>query len=93
MFSSIHVYKNSVAGIWSLHVACHPTMTLMSWHLIVTFCSLHVAQWLQLFEHKPFDSRTVMGFDILNGISIGLLNLCRVSTLLVSITYSVPSFE
>ncbi|CAM6101169.1 unnamed protein product [Calypogeia fissa] len=49
--------------------------TLTSWHLLVTFCSLHVAQWLSLFEHKPFDSRTVMGFGILNGISIGLLNL------------------
>nr|CAD1839919.1 unnamed protein product [Ananas comosus var. bracteatus] len=29
----------------------------------------------EIFEHKPFDSRTVMGFGILNGISIGLLNL------------------
>eukprot|EP00249_Psilotum_nudum_P027039 c34291_g1_i1 orf=314-1393(+) len=50
--------------------------TLTSWHLLVTFCSLHVAQMLKLFEHKPFDPRTVMGFGILNGISIGLLNLC-----------------
>jgi hypothetical protein len=51
--------------------------TLTSWHLIVTFCSLHVAQWIHLFENKPFDSRTViMGFGVLNGISIGLLNLC-----------------
>ncbi|CAK9236986.1 unnamed protein product [Sphagnum troendelagicum] len=50
--------------------------TLTSWHLIVTFCSLHIARWMQLFEQKPFDSRTVMGFGILNGISIGLLNLC-----------------
>ncbi|KAF3333593.1 Triose-phosphate Transporter family [Carex littledalei] len=49
--------------------------TLTSWHLLVTFCSLHVALWLKLFEHKPFDARTVMGFGILNGISIGLLNL------------------
>ncbi|XP_020103645.1 uncharacterized membrane protein At1g06890-like isoform X2 [Ananas comosus] len=30
---------------------------------------------MKFFEHKPFDSRTVMGFGILNGISIGLLNL------------------
>ncbi|KAH1057214.1 hypothetical protein J1N35_035279 [Gossypium stocksii] len=30
---------------------------------------------LKLFEHKPFDARAVMGFGILNGISIGLLNL------------------
>lgn len=57
-----------------LHHACAAT-TLTSWHLLVTFCSLHVAQWVKLFEHKPFDSRTVMGFGILNGVSIGLLNL------------------
>ncbi|PKA51858.1 putative membrane protein [Apostasia shenzhenica] len=49
--------------------------TLTSWHLWVTFCSLHVAMWMKLFEHKPFDPRTVMGFGILNGCSIGLLNL------------------
>ncbi|KAF5799461.1 hypothetical protein HanXRQr2_Chr07g0304771 [Helianthus annuus] len=30
---------------------------------------------MKFFEHKPFDSRAVMGFGILNGISIGLLNL------------------
>ncbi|XP_073114515.1 UDP-xylose transporter 3 isoform X2 [Elaeis guineensis] len=30
---------------------------------------------MKLFEHKPFDPRAVMGFGILNGISIGLLNL------------------
>ncbi|KAL2899387.1 UDP-xylose transporter 2 [Bienertia sinuspersici] len=49
--------------------------TLTSWHLLVTFCSLHVALWLKMFEHKPFDPTTVMAFGILNGISIGLLNL------------------
>lgn len=49
--------------------------TLTSWHLIVTFLSLHAARQLSLFEHKPFDPRTVMGFGILNGASIGLLNL------------------
>ncbi|XP_054796634.1 UDP-xylose transporter 3 [Prosopis cineraria] len=49
--------------------------TLTSWHLLVTFCSLHMALWIKLFEHKPFDARAVMGFGILNGISIGLLNL------------------
>ncbi|GFZ19966.1 nodulin MtN21 /EamA-like transporter family protein [Actinidia rufa] len=49
--------------------------TLTSWHLLVTFCSLHVALLIKLFEHKPFDSRAVMGFGILNGTSIGLLNL------------------
>ncbi|KAJ4977939.1 hypothetical protein NE237_008719 [Protea cynaroides] len=49
--------------------------TLTSWHLLVTFCSLHVALWMKFFEHKPFDARAVMGFGILNGTSIGLLNL------------------
>lgn len=49
--------------------------TLTSWHLLVTFCSLHVALKLKLFEHKPFERRAVLGFGILNGISIGLLNL------------------
>ncbi|XP_047311443.1 UDP-xylose transporter 3 [Impatiens glandulifera] len=49
--------------------------TLTSWHLLVTFCSLHFSLWMKLFEHKPFDPRAVMGFGILNGTSIGLLNL------------------
>ncbi|KAI3781443.1 hypothetical protein L2E82_11458 [Cichorium intybus] len=49
--------------------------TLTSWHLLVTFCSLHVALKMKLFEHKPFDPKAVMGFGILNGTSIGLLNL------------------
>lgn len=30
---------------------------------------------MKLFEHKPFDRKAVLGFGILNGISIGLLNL------------------
>ncbi|KAF7830878.1 UDP-xylose transporter 3-like [Senna tora] len=51
------------------------TTTLTSWHLLVTFCSLHVALKMKLFEHKPFEQKAVMGFGILNGISIGLLNL------------------
>lgn len=49
--------------------------TLTSWHLLVTFCSLHIALWMKWFEHKPFDASSVMSFGILNGISIGLLNL------------------
>ncbi|KAL0928890.1 hypothetical protein M5K25_000820 [Dendrobium thyrsiflorum] len=49
--------------------------TLTSWHLLVTFCSLHVALWMKFFEHKSFDRKVVVGFGILNGISIGLLNL------------------
>jgi len=49
--------------------------TLTSWHLLVTFCSLHVALKMRFFEHKPFEQKAVMGFGVLNGISIGLLNL------------------
>ncbi|KAG2673965.1 hypothetical protein I3760_13G113800 [Carya illinoinensis] len=49
--------------------------TLTSWHLIVTFCTLHVAQRLNFFESKSTDTKTVILFGILNGVSIGLLNL------------------
>uniref|UniRef100_A0A452YG51 Sugar phosphate transporter domain-containing protein n=1 Tax=Aegilops tauschii subsp. strangulata TaxID=200361 RepID=A0A452YG51_AEGTS len=50
--------------------------TLTSWHLLVTFCTLHIAQRLRFFEPKPIDAQTVISFGFLNGISIGLLNLC-----------------
>ncbi|XP_041995490.1 UDP-xylose transporter 1-like isoform X2 [Salvia splendens] len=49
--------------------------TLTSWHLMVTYCSLHVALRLSFFENKPIDIKTVFMFGMLNGISIGLLNL------------------
>ncbi|KAL5709945.1 UDP-xylose transporter 1 [Ranunculus cassubicifolius] len=49
--------------------------TLTSWHLMVTFCTLHVAQRFNMFETKSVDTRTVVLFGMLNGISIGLLNL------------------
>uniref|UniRef100_J3L5C1 Sugar phosphate transporter domain-containing protein n=2 Tax=Oryza brachyantha TaxID=4533 RepID=J3L5C1_ORYBR len=49
--------------------------TLTSWHLLVTFCSLHVALQMKIFENKDLDPKTIIGFGILNGISIGLLNL------------------
>ncbi|KAJ8751400.1 hypothetical protein K2173_016603 [Erythroxylum novogranatense] len=49
--------------------------TLTSWHLMVTFCTLHVANRFNLFESKSIDMKTVMLFGILNGVSIGLLNL------------------
>ncbi|CAI5484792.1 unnamed protein product [Closterium sp. Yama58-4] len=49
--------------------------TLSSWHLVITFLSLHVARTLGFFEHKAFDSKVVIGFGLLNGASIGLLNL------------------
>ncbi|CAL5352795.1 unnamed protein product [Camellia sinensis] len=49
--------------------------TLTSWHLMVTYCTLHVAQRLNFFENKAVDMKTVILFGILNGISIGFLNL------------------
>lgn len=49
--------------------------TLTSWHLMVTYCTLHVAHRLNLFESKPIDTKTVVLFGMLNGISIGFLNL------------------
>jgi len=55
---------------------CNAATTLTSWHLMVTFFTLSVAQRLRFFEPKPIDARTVISFGLLNGISIGLLNLC-----------------
>uniref|UniRef100_A0A0E0E2C3 Sugar phosphate transporter domain-containing protein n=1 Tax=Oryza meridionalis TaxID=40149 RepID=A0A0E0E2C3_9ORYZ len=49
--------------------------TLTSWHLMMTFCTLHVAQRLHFFEPKAIDGQTVILFGLLNGTSIGLLNL------------------
>uniref|UniRef100_A0A453CHC3 Uncharacterized protein n=1 Tax=Aegilops tauschii subsp. strangulata TaxID=200361 RepID=A0A453CHC3_AEGTS len=49
--------------------------TLTSWHLMVTYCTLHVAQRLHFFEPKAIDGHTVILFGFLNGTSIGLLNL------------------
>lgn len=49
--------------------------TLTSWHLMVTYCTLHVAQRLNFFENKSIDMKTVILFGILNGVSIGFLNL------------------
>lgn len=49
--------------------------TLTSWHLMVTFCTLHVAQRFHFFEPKLIDAKTVVLFGILNGMSIGFLNL------------------
>ncbi|XP_076939442.1 UDP-xylose transporter 1-like [Bidens hawaiensis] len=49
--------------------------TLTSWHLMVTYCTLHVAHRLNFFENKKIDMKTVILFGILNGVSIGFLNL------------------
>ncbi|XP_020585799.1 uncharacterized membrane protein At1g06890-like isoform X2 [Phalaenopsis equestris] len=72
--SSVSIVICNKALISSLGFSFATTLT--SWHLLVTFCSLHVASWMKFFEHKPFDRKVVVGFGILNGISIGLLNLC-----------------
>ncbi|OIV98055.1 hypothetical protein TanjilG_09548 [Lupinus angustifolius] len=71
--SSVSIVICNKALMSSLHFIFATTLT--SWHLLVTFCSLHVALKMRFFEHKPFDHKAVMGFGILNGISIGLLNL------------------
>ncbi|XAR59981.1 hypothetical protein NMG60_11033184 [Bertholletia excelsa] len=49
--------------------------TLTSWHLMVTYCTLHVAHRFNFFENKPIDMKTVILFGMLNGVSIGFLNL------------------
>ncbi|KAK7282421.1 hypothetical protein RIF29_11170 [Crotalaria pallida] len=71
--SSVSIVICNKALMSSLHFIFATTLT--SWHLLVTFCSLHVALKMRFFEHKPFEQKAVMGFGILNGISIGLLNL------------------
>jgi len=64
--------QKKITFLFSLDVAA---TTLTSWHLMVTFCTLHAAQRLNLFESKSIDMKPVMLFGILNGVSIGLLNL------------------
>nr|XP_043634561.1 UDP-xylose transporter 1 [Erigeron canadensis] len=49
--------------------------TLTSWHLLVTYATLHVAHRFNFFENKSIDMKTVILFGILNGVSIGFLNL------------------
>ncbi|KAM1562110.1 hypothetical protein ACFX1Z_005153 [Malus domestica] len=71
--SSVSIVICNKALISSLYFTFATTLT--SWHLLVTFCSLHAALKMKFFEHKPLDQTTVTGFGILNGISIGLLNL------------------
>ncbi|OIW20026.1 hypothetical protein TanjilG_31944 [Lupinus angustifolius] len=71
--SSVSIVICNKALMSSLHFIFATTLT--SWHLLVTFCSLHAALKMRIFEHKPFEQKAVMGFGILNGISIGLLNL------------------
>eukprot|EP00898_Chlorokybus_atmophyticus_P002975 jgi/Chlat1/3679/Chrsp24S03851 len=49
--------------------------TLTAWHLGVTFLALHVARTLGWFEHKGIDWGPQLLFGIINGCSIGFLNL------------------
>ncbi|MED6207975.1 hypothetical protein PIB30_040575 [Stylosanthes scabra] len=49
--------------------------TLTSWHMVVTFGTLYAAKRLKFFEAKAIDMKTVILFGILNGVSVGFLNL------------------
>eukprot|EP00243_Klebsormidium_subtile_P002732 TRINITY_DN15529_c0_g1_i1.p1 TRINITY_DN15529_c0_g1~~TRINITY_DN15529_c0_g1_i1.p1 ORF type:complete len:348 (+),score=66.76 TRINITY_DN15529_c0_g1_i1:263-1306(+) len=49
--------------------------TLTAWHLFVTFIFLHCARHFNFFEHKAMEFKPLLYFGILNGASIGLLNL------------------
>lgn len=69
--SSVAIVINAVFCCFCTYVAT----TLTSWHLMMTFCTLHVAQRLHFFEPKAIDGQTVILFGLLNGTSIGLLNL------------------
>ncbi|KAL6503793.1 UDP-xylose transporter 2 [Orobanche gracilis] len=71
--SSVSIVICNKALMSTLHFIFATTLT--SWHLLVTYGSLHVALSMKFFEHKPIELQTVIGFGILNGISIGLLNL------------------
>lgn len=71
--SSVSIVICNKALMSTLHFNFGTTLT--SWHLLVTFCSLQVALWMKFFEHNPIEFKIVIGFGILNGISIGLLNL------------------
>lgn len=74
---SVHIFYMSVFYTeWRL--TCDfwlKATTLTSWHLMVTYCTLHVANRLNFFDNKKIDMKTVILFGILNGVSIGFLNL------------------
>jgi hypothetical protein len=72
--AELHVLSSILTGKSYVYVINAAT-TLTSWHLMVTFCTLHVAQRLRFFEAKAIDGQTVVLFGLLNGTSIGLLNL------------------
>ncbi|MFQ6638877.1 hypothetical protein Gotur_015542 [Gossypium turneri] len=74
-FSILYSLLNDGIYGFSLIPISPSATTLTSWHLMVTFCTLHAAQRFNLFESKPIDMKTVVLFGILNGVSIGLLNL------------------
>ncbi|KAI3876505.1 hypothetical protein MKX03_030322 [Papaver bracteatum] len=64
------------SGLLVLLVTTMVTITSTSWHLMVTFCTLHVARRFNVFKTKAIDTETVMLFGTLNGVSTGLLDLC-----------------
>ncbi|PPR81141.1 hypothetical protein GOBAR_AA39569 [Gossypium barbadense] len=67
-------FQLGTIGALSLSVVSSVSIVICNKALISTL-GFTFALWMKLFEHKPFDARAVMGFGILNGISIGLLNL------------------
>ncbi|VAH49822.1 unnamed protein product [Triticum turgidum subsp. durum] len=74
-YRSLHVCKIQTCNLCLTLLFSHAATTLTSWHLMVTYCTLHVAQRLHFFEPKAIDGHTVILFGFLNGTSIGLLNL------------------
>lgn len=53
----------------------HFATTLTCAHLAVTSVFLHVARHLKMFEYKTLEFRPLIIFSVLNGVSIGFLNL------------------
>ena len=71
---SVHCLPTIDYRLWCV-IMIDAATTLTSWHLMVTFCTLYVAQRMHFFEPKAIDGHTVVLFGLLNGTSIGLLNL------------------
>lgn len=53
----------------------HFATTLTCAHLMVTAMFLHFARYMKMFEYKTLEFKPLIIFSILNGISIGFLNL------------------
>lgn len=53
----------------------HYATTLTCGHLAITGLFLHFARLMKMFEYKTLELRPLLIFSVLNGISIGFLNL------------------